>query len=277
MNKKTIGYFLCESTVEPIGSIELKKDGRRVIGKGTLQRANNRNRNGRIYDSKDLFPALESPRSLELLKTGWGSENGHPMNKSIERQQTIDPNNVVAYFLNIWTEGDLIKAYFKGSNLPIGEAFDQDLRDGYIPAWSLRALGSLEETPEGAKVKNIRIITWDRVYYPSHPEAYTDGIVSESGIVLPNKNLRTPNPKSNENMDKNGMIIPVTNESVINYIKEESANFKMIKESFDLLYDNIKLINEGTQVQLTSPTGDIFICNLENHIHNEIMRYCNGR
>ena len=73
------------------------------------------------------------------------------MSKDLVRQQTIDPNNVVAYFLKLWTDGDYIMGNFRGSNLAIGEAFDQDLRDGFLPAWSLRALGGIEETARGAE------------------------------------------------------------------------------------------------------------------------------
>ena len=202
-------------------------------------------------------------------------ENGHPLANDLRRQQTIDPNNVVAYLLDVWTEGDFVKGYVRGSNLPIGEAFNQDLLDGFIPAWSLRALGRIEETRNGAEVKGINIITYDRVYYPSHPEAYTDGIVSESvtdsGIILP----KTPMPKRDKLVEENGIIVPIVNQQIIDCINQESMNFKTIKESFDVLYNDIKLINGGTQVQLTDRVGGIFICNLESHIHNEIMRYCN--
>ena len=71
-----------------------------------------------------------------------------------------------------------------------------------------------------------------------------------------------------------GMIIPITNDSVINYIKSQSLNFKAIKESFDLMYDDIKLVNCGSQVQLTDKAGSLFVVNLEQYIHNEIMEEC---
>ena len=56
-----------------------EKDNR-VEGEGVLQEANAKNRNGRFYDSRDLFPELTSPRTLELLNTGnFKAENGHPL------------------------------------------------------------------------------------------------------------------------------------------------------------------------------------------------------
>ena len=73
-----------------------------------------------------------------------------------------------------------------------------------------------------------------------------------------------------------GRLIPITNQSVLDYIKTESCTFKQIKESFDLLYDDIKLINGKSQVQLTDKAGGIFVINLENYIHNEIMEAVTG-
>ena len=124
----------------------------------------------------------------------------------------------------------------------------------------------------GVQVKNIKLITYDRVIYPSHDKAYTIGLVNESAQLA----LVDENANCKLFMDENdkGMIVPVTNKEVINYIQQESANFKAIKESFDLLYENIELINRGTQVQLTDNAGSIYVVNLENYIHNEIMNAC---
>lgn len=283
-----IGYIICESSInEELKDIKPKliMDDRyngRVVGEGILQRANKKNRNGRFYDSKDLFPQLACPRSKELLKSGWGAENGHPMAKDLTRQQTIDPNNIVAYFLKLWTDGDFVMANFIGSNLPIGKAFDEDLRMGFLPAWSLRALGSVENTSRGAEVKGIKIITWDRVYYPSHPEAYTKGIVNESagnyditssGIYVPT----TPNPTADKSMHENGLLAPIVNQDILSYIQQESCNYKRIINEFEVLYDRIELINEGRQVQLTSKTGNVFVVYLEDYIHNEILDFCSSR
>lgn len=272
---ENIGYVVIEtattiSDIQPAKIIREDKRTNRVIAQGTLQEANEKNRNGRFYDSRDLFPQLTAPRTLELLRTGnLRAENGHPLSKELVRQQTIDPEKTVAIFLKLWTEGNFIKATFQGTNDARGEEFNKDLLCGFSPSWSLRALGTIQNTARGAEVKGVKVITWDRVIYPSHPRAYTDGIVSESaGIGV--------NNESNVFLEKNdaGILIPITNDSVINYIKSESANFKTIQESFDLLYDNIELINRGTQVKLTDRAGGIFVCNLESYIHDEIMNEC---
>lgn len=269
-----IGHVIIETgtmaEVMPAKIVEIGHNGR-ALAEGILQEANMKNRNGRFYDSRDLFPELVAPRQIELLSTGnMRGENGHPLSQDLIRQQTIDPSNCVCVFTKFWTDGNFVKGNFFGTFNEAGEEFDRELRAGMSPSFSLRALGSIKNTPRGAEVKNIKLITYDRVIYPSHDKAYTSGIVSESAEVL------NTNEGSNLYLDDDdqGRLIPITNESVLNYIKSESMNIKQIKESFDLLYDNIKLINGKSQVQLTDRAGSIFVINLENYIHNEIIGAC---
>lgn len=238
--------------------------GDRYIVKSTLQRANSLNRNKRYYELEELQKAIQGLRPQEMVRVGMPSENGHPMIQEINRQNTIDPNNVVAYHNQIWIEGEFIKAYTQASNLHIGEALNRDMEDGYIPAWSLRALGSVTQTPEGMKVNNIKIITWDRVYYPSHMEAYTDTInESTSYTPIQKKIIDT------------GFIKPIKDPKVLDYVKEQSKNLKSIKESFEFDYDNLELVNNGTQAKMTDINGAGFVVNLESYISNEIRKYLN--
>lgn len=262
-----IGYVIIETATTSQDfkpTIVRSMDKKRVVAEVILQEANEKNRNGRFYDSNELFPQITSPRTQELIQHGeLRAENGHPLSKDIQRQSTIDPNNTVAIFLKLWTDGNFIKAHARGTNNEKGEEFNQDLLDGFSPAWSLRALGSIINTGRGAEVKNPKIITWDRVIYPSHPRAYTQGIVSESSsIVVPNNDP--------------GMLIPITNNQVIDYIKHESANLRQVMETFEIFYDNIELVNErfNPQVKLTSRDGNIYVVNLETYLQNEIQNYC---
>ena len=268
MAPDTIGYVIIETAttsedIMPAKIIEKRGDGR-VLAEGCLQEANMKNRNGRFYDSRDLFPELVAPRQLELLRTGnMRGENGHPLSKDLVRQQTIDPNNCSVIFTKFWTDGDLVMGNFFGTYNALGEEFNKELMYGLSPSFSMRALGTIKNTNRGAEVKGVKLITYDRVIYPSHNKAYTHGVVSEGSNLLLEENDR-------------GTLIPITNQSVIDYIKEDACNIKQIRESFDLLYDDIKLINNKSQVQLTDRAGGVFIVNLENYIHNEIIGACIG-
>ena len=160
-----IGYIICEN-LTPVKDMKIvdKTPSGKPIGEGILQEVEEDNRNGRYYEKDELFPQLKTERTLELIKTGnFKGESGHPMTNDIKRQATIDPNNVCVKFLDIWTEGNFIKARFTGTNNALGESFNRDMPDGELPSFSLRALGTIVNKNGHACVKNIRLITWDRV------------------------------------------------------------------------------------------------------------------
>ena len=267
LNNTTIGYVILESApLETPDAQIISENGKRVIGEGVLQEAEEENRNGRCYLQSDLLREVNCARTKELLSTGnMIAENGHPMDTSMVRQQTIDPNNQVARFLKIWMDGNKVMAHFKGTNNDKGECFDQDLREGILPSWSLRALGSLANHKGRNIVENLRVITWDRVIFPSHPGAYTTRLVTESMINNPKDKLT--------HINNNGLLIPITNDSVINYIKSESATIQSLLNQIDFMYESTTLVSPS-KVRLIAKNGDMFYVNLENHIEQEISNYC---
>ena len=284
-----IGYIICETATTYVDKVNIIKESagssRRLVAEGVLQTADEKNRNGRWYGKEELFPQIKAPRTMELLKAGYlRAECGHPLSKDLARQQTIDAKLCCAQFLDLWTEGNNVMGRFKGTNNDLGEEFDMDLRDGCFPAWSLRALGTVDETSRGLEVKNLKLITYDNVIYPSHPGAYTKRIVSESTEELGDYTRKRPEHVVTESAgghtyidNGKGLLVPINNQSVIDYIKTESCSFHKIKESFDLLYETIVPIDNCTKIQMTDRFGSTIVVNLEDYIHNEIMDYCANR
>ena len=178
MIRNNITYIINESNNGPI-DFQLKQDlNGKPVGEAILQTANEKNRNGRFYSAEELFPQLTAPRTVELLNAGYlRAEMGHPLSKDLQRQATIDDTKTCARFLKLWTEGNDVHALFTPTNNQLGIAFGMDMREHCLPAWSLRALGSVTQTARGAEVNNLRVITWDNVIYPSHPGAYTQRYV----------------------------------------------------------------------------------------------------
>ena len=243
----------------------------RVVAEGTLQDMDVENRNRRIYSKADLMPEINGPRMKELIKAkDFKGELGHPLTDDLVRQQNIDPKLVCVSFTKIWVDGNKVKGQFKGTNNAYGDEFDLDLREGCKPAFSLRALGSIENIGGKAYVKNIKIITYDRVIFPSHRVAYTEKIVSESAIIDAKKenDIYVIN-------DDPGRIIKIKDadaRTIINKLQRESANLDKVLNTFDGIMDQINLVNEST-VMMTSRFGDKFYVNLENHIDNLIMEF----
>jgi len=261
-----IGYIICESNI--VGMTEtniLKENNGRVIAEGVLQTANEKNRNGRFYSSEELFPQLTSARILELLEAGYlRAELGHPLSNELVRQQTIDDSRTCAQFLKLWTEGDNVCAHFRGTNNEFGTVFDKDLRDGCKPAWSLRALGTVANTERGAEVRNLKIITWDQVIYPSHPGAYTHKVITESAMSM-NDMIQEANKER---------MIPITNESVLSIIKNESGIVNNLDDLFGLSNNGSFFFDPKTnRITTITESGDRVVSSIESYISKEIMEY----
>ena len=296
-----IGYIINEAAPEEPTKTEVVKEiqcgsRKRVVGKGILQSGNVKNRNGRFYcTEKELKPQVYAPRQQqELIPNGrLLGENGHPLSKDIGRQQQIIESLCSVRYLKVWMEGNNVWAWYVGHNNALGDTFDDNLRCGINPSFSLRALGSINNTGRGAEVVNLKIITWDDVIYPSHSNAYGHGLVSEDELTAADKELKnrmkmeavyteacsmldnevTREDITRDKINENGMVVPITNSDVIDFLKRESINFHIVSESFDTLYDDISYNDTTRQVRLTDKAGHIIFVNAENYVHNGMMNY----
>lgn len=115
-----------------------------------------------------MKPEVEGDRiQKELIPTGnMRGHDGHPSSTELSIQSVINPMLCSVKYKKIWIEGNEIHANFCGTNNEHGKAFNEDLLDGDRPSFSLRALGSVDRERNGkCYVRNIRIITWDRVIF----------------------------------------------------------------------------------------------------------------
>lgn len=272
MTNPIIANIILEGAATVEDTLITDGNGKRVVAEGTLQDMDVENRNRRIYAKADLIPEINGPRMKELIEAKqFCGEYGHPLSEDLVRQQTIDPKLVCVRFNKVWVEDNLVKARFQGTNNDYGEYFDRDLRDGCKPAFSLRALGAIENISGKAYVKGIKIITWDSVIYPSHKVAYTSNIVTEStidGKPLYENQIVVP-------ANDPGTIITLRESdarTVISRLQRESANLDCILNTFDGIYNKISQVDENT-IMLTNAMGGKISVNLENHVQNLIMDY----
>lgn len=267
-----IAHIILEGATTVEDSVITNGNGKRVEAEGTLQDMDVENRNHRIYGRSDLMPEINGPRMKELIEAKqFCGEYGHPLSEDLVRQQTIDPKLVCVRYNKVWVESNLVKARFQGTNNDYGSYFDADLRDGCKPAFSLRALGAVEQVNHKAYVKGVKIITWDSVIYPSHKVAYTSKIVTESAMD------GTPIHENQIVVPENdpGTIITLREsdaKTVINRLYRESGNMDTILNSFYGIYDKISMVNESTVLLSNSMGGKIYV-NLEDHVQNVIMDY----
>lgn len=267
---------------------ESKADGY-VTAETQLQKGNVLNRNRRFYPTPDLNKGLQDPRILEMIQTGnLKGEAGHPLDTSLARQQSIFPTLEQVWYKKLWMEGDIVKAWVRGTNNSLGESFNKDLKCGQRPSFSLRAVGVVVNENGTMKVKNLKVITYDRVYYPSHSNAYVEKIVAnESGNVVQEMTLE-PSYENNLSTSKkeelkyikesgNSIFCPdisykvmENNASLVNYVREQSDIVKILEDQYGLGNSNIQVQPNGKCI-MENAIGDKFIVNLEDAVTRSLI------
>lgn len=268
MNVCPIGYMLSEARQQVEEYKQIGERNGKIIAAGYLQTdLNDENRNGRIYGTPGIKKEVEGARIKELIETGnLKGEDGHPTDQSMAVQQSINPKVTCVKYLKVEMQGDNVYSEFCGTNTIYGKAFNEDLQDGELPSFSLRAIGTVNNIAGKCHVDNVHIVTWDRVYYPSHRRAYTKKIISEGAAIWL--------PEDRDMVMENSIITPITNQSLTNFIKEESSNLKFVKENFDTLFESMTVMNNGRNVQILTKNGDTLVITLESYVQNQIMDYC---
>lgn len=144
-----------------------------------LQTADERNRNGRIYPKHVLENAIRSEYIQERLANGGiPGEAGHPLDQNIRRQMYIDQRNISHLILDLWWEGNDLKAKIRTAKTAAGKDLKGLIESGYRPSFSLRAQGRVERDASGNIVvqEPIKICTWDWVINPSHKRAFMENL-----------------------------------------------------------------------------------------------------
>ena len=214
----------------------------RIIGCGILQVADKTDRKKQLCNFKSVSKEINSKRVQDLVESGYlCGEAGHPEGANIttERFKLIDPYSICVRYLNIWMDGPKVMCYFEGTNNTLGETFDRDLRAGLQPAFSLRCMTHTSEGPNKTVIfETFDLITYDYVIFPAEEDTYMVGLIKDSAI---------------------------------DYVKENSSNFKTFQENFDLSQYNIDFANKN-QLRLKS-TDNTIIVDLEDYLIHEIQNY----
>ena len=275
--KKPVVFEAAERVV----SCETVNVGRNgfVTAEGTLQVGEKENRNRRFYSTEDLHSEIYSDRIRELVTTGnFKGEAGHPLDLNLSRQQKVDGTLEQVWFTKLWMEGPLVKAQFRGTNNELGRSFNEDLKDGQLPSFSLRSIGSIKNNGGRNQVTNLRIICYDRVYFPSYPDAYTDHIVTESAfmddlkLTNMNEDMQRKIVESGNSLMVESAVAPIINDDVRKVIMKESYNLNAMCEAFDQEFTNIT--RKGNNLQLVDENYNVIVVPIEDYVGAKIDKFC---
>lgn len=257
---------LHKETAKIITESTIKNPYGKTIIEAILQDVESLNRNGRVYKKDMMRNLIASDRIQEQLsKKGLKGEAGHPMSAEPGRQTTIKHSNISHKFLDVRLEGQYVIGRIMASG-PQGKYFEEDIREGEIPAFSFRGIGCINKVGN-VPYADVKIpVTWDRVYYPSHKCAYMTSIVNESTSGVPlNENTMVFNES---------VLIPISmNESLNKFIKDESKKLKLLGESLEVIPENI-IYNESTRtIKVNNTDRSSMIFKLEDYVHEQISGY----
>lgn len=251
MNKNEVAAFLVmESTMEPVKPTNIQ-----VFDKGglfylkfdaTLQQFNKLNRNRRSYIDRPMMESLAAPHITELMqKKTWLGEAGHPMEEDVKRILTIDPKLTSHRINSFMLAGDLLKGEVETlDDGKFGTQMTKNILQGLEPAFSLRALAQLTKRSDGTSIMQSRahIVTYDWVILPSHDKAYRDQSKPIQRVI---KNIQ-----NDGNTVTESALISVMESQIIDLIKEESINAKLISNVCEVAMESMSLTSDLNYVIL---------------------------
>ncbi len=197
-------YVVMEAAMPQNDNIEILKhveneNGLNYLRFSTcLQDFYGRNRNRRLWNADHVRTMLAQEFVQEFLTKagGWPGEAGHPIpttgEVSLERIANIDPNNCSHIIKSLeWRGKELhgvVETLDEGVGSP-GYKFMRNILQGIRGAFSARSLVPQRKNPDGTidVMGPGRLVCYDRVYLPSHSNAYMDMDIPVKNIVSKNK------------------------------------------------------------------------------------------
>lgn len=266
VDKSIVAYMICEQTsVGQSKIVDDKQGGVKIYSE--LQDSAEFNRNGRNYPLEILREGLGAPRIQELIqRKQWCGEAGHPVKPTLERQMEVMKDNISHRILSYEFKGPKVMGVVKTAPTARGKEMRDFIldTDAMETAYSLRALGPITKTPQGNVVgRPLTVITYDWVFYPSHKNAYQQQIleaVNKAGNTL-----------------SESVILPILENSAIDYIVNESKNYKLVSNYLEDFEQTNVMLGENAKTLIISNgrNNDKLVVGVESFLGDEVNSYFN--
>jgi hypothetical protein len=265
-------YLIMESTSDPVKPKDLQvfdKNGLFYVRFNTfLQEFNVKNRNRRSYAQGPMAQSLQAPHIAELLdKKTWLGEAGHPQTTDVARILTIDPKLTSHRINSIRLENNFLKGEVETlDDGHYGTQMTKNILQGLEPAFSLRALASLIKQGDGSSLMNSKchIVTYDWVILPSHASAYRDTTTPIQKVVK--------SVQADGNSVTESALVPVIESQIMDYIKLESNNVKLVSNVCEVALESMKLTPDMKHVILREGTNT-YAVKVEEKIKHDVRRF----
>jgi hypothetical protein len=141
----------------------MKGDGRLVVS-GVLQRANEKNQNGRVYPESILKREVSKYKDREIKENRAYGELDHPESSVVELKNT---SHIIR---DVWWDGKDVVGKVEILNTPAGRILKELIEAGCTVGISSRGMGSVRQIKEDGTVAvegDFDLICWDFVSNPS--------------------------------------------------------------------------------------------------------------
>ena len=141
----------------------MKGDGRLIVS-GVLQRANEKNQNGRVYPESILKREVLKYKGREIKENRAYGELDHPESSVVELKNT---SHIIR---DIWWDGTDVVGKVEILNTPAGRILKELVEAGCTVGISSRGMGSVRQIKEDGTVAvegDFDLICWDFVSNPS--------------------------------------------------------------------------------------------------------------
>lgn len=249
-------YVVLEQTSPENNKIEMIDDGSRnglnyLRFSTCLQSFKGLNRNRRLWKAEQVRQMANDRPVQELIEKGsFVGEAGHPVpmdgKVTIERILTIDPLRCSHRIVSLsWPKNDelhgVVETLDEGPGSP-GDRLRRNLLQGVIPAFSLRSLVPQRKEADGSTTVTGpgRLVTYDRVYLPSHAEAYMD-------VEIPVKQIITK-PKFETVM-----------ESYCDFVTAHSDKVRRVVDDLEPAMEAASIDEKTNMLSIPTAEGRIFV------------------
>lgn len=256
-NDNYLDYFVVMEQSSPENNkIEIIADGSKnglnyLRFSTCLQAFRGRNRNRRLWKAEQVRAMANDRPVQELLKmNAFVGEAGHPVpddgKVTIERILTIDPLKCSHRIISMsWPSNDelhgIVETLDEGPGSP-GDRFKRNIMQGIIPSFSLRSLVPQRKNADGSidVIGPGRMVCYDRVYLPSHQEAYMD-------VEIPVKQIITK-PKFETVM-----------ESYCDFVTSHSDKVRRVVDELEPAMESACIDEKTNMISIPTAEGRIFV------------------
>lgn len=228
------------------------------------------NRNSRMYRASNIEKCLQTERIQSYLSHGgWFGEMNHPISHykdkplSPERIRDIDMNNTSHKFLNPHIERNLLVSKVEtDSGTEAGMNMMRKMIQGFTPAFSCRAIATLQLESGKPVVDVHQVITYDWVLFQSHREAEQ---LTERGTKFVNKIANTAKEVVENAKD---ILIPL--KEILENVGKTDVTTQVVMEAFDLDLNSMVGFSENKRHVILKDSNNVVYCNIQPETRKKV-------